>query len=137
MDNTSPISLEERLHRWFATAENQPPEWLADYHQSPTAPWVAVVEDGPEIDRQRFTARLDEADDLACWALVLAKAYLDDVEEWPLFGIKAELALDSYQDHGDPVRAVQEIMAAIQPVWPEVKVVQVHQEKNNQARLPS
>lgn len=119
------IPLEGRLARWMAQTIGQPPETLANHIASPTASWVVVTTDGPEIDPQRHTAYLDEEADLPCWAYVLAKSFLDDVGEWPVFGMAADNALANWEDHQDASRAVREILATVQPVWPEVTMLYV------------
>ncbi|MBF0283669.1 MAG: hypothetical protein HQL51_04330 [Magnetococcales bacterium] len=125
--STSP---EARLHRWLAMTQGQPPEWIASFTQSPRAPWVVVTEDGPENDRQRRAARLDEAEEIPYWAFALAKSYLDDVGEWPLFGMEAETALDAYEIHGEIAQATREIIHAVHSVWPDVEVIFIGEESH-------
>ncbi|MBF0613268.1 MAG: hypothetical protein HQL55_19290, partial [Magnetococcales bacterium] len=114
---------DERLYHWLRITEGQPPEWVASYVQSPQATWSVVLEDGPDIDRHHYTAFLEDPQDLPFWAFALAKAYLDDVDEWPLYAITAELALDAFEEHGDPVLAVHHVLSSVTPVWPDVRVV--------------
>ncbi|MBF0272167.1 MAG: hypothetical protein HQL98_08910 [Magnetococcales bacterium] len=127
-DLTPPLPASGRRHRWLALASQHPPEWLAAFLESPSARWVVVTEDGPAEDRQRYVAYLEEAADLPYWAFALAKGYLDDVGEWPLFGLPVEEALNALDDHADPIRGVREILAGIQPVWPDFKVIHVGEE---------
>ncbi|GAB0057506.1 hypothetical protein SIID45300_01835 [Candidatus Magnetaquicoccaceae bacterium FCR-1] len=129
-DLTLPLPPSGRLHRWLALAAEHPPEWLAAVVESPTAKWVVVSEDGPEADRQRYVAYLNDLDDLPYWAFALAKGYLDDVGEWPLFGLPVEEALNALEEHGDPLRAVREILAGIKPVWPDFRVMHVGRESD-------
>ncbi|MBF0138382.1 MAG: hypothetical protein H7833_01125 [Magnetococcus sp. DMHC-1] len=123
-----PPPWEERHQRWLAMGRERPPEWLAAYVESPGARWVVSIEDGPDNDRRRFTTYLNDPQDLPHWAYALAKAYLDDVGEWPLFGMRADVALAGLSDHGDIPRAVREILAAIHPVWPDVIVIHIGEE---------
>ncbi|MBF0621799.1 MAG: hypothetical protein HQL54_07710 [Magnetococcales bacterium] len=117
---------EERKQRWKKIAVGMPPEALAAITQAPHARWHILTEDGPEIKREQRTASLVEPEEMPYWAFVLAKAYLDDVEEWPLFGMKAEMELEEYENnHHDPVLAVHEILSAVKPVWPEVSILYV------------
>lgn len=121
--------MEERYYRWLAIAKNNPPEWLASYMESDQAHWAIITETGGEKDRIRLTSYLLDPLDLPYWAFALAKSYLDDVGEWPLFGIKTEIALSNWEDHQDPIRAVHEILNTVTPVWPDLKVLYVGQEK--------
>ncbi|MBF0341989.1 MAG: hypothetical protein HQL95_13660 [Magnetococcales bacterium] len=133
-DLTAPDGVETtlppsgRLHRWLGLSREHPPEWLAGYLESPTARWVVVTEDGPEEDRQKFVAYLNDATDLPYWAFALAKAFLDDVGEWPLFGLPVEEALHAFDEHGDPLRGVREILEGIRPIWPDFKVIHAGEE---------
>ncbi|MBF0175739.1 MAG: hypothetical protein HQL63_02650 [Magnetococcales bacterium] len=120
---------EERHQRWLAIGRDHPPEWLAAYVESPAARWVVSLEDGPDNDRRPYAAYLNDPQDLPHWAYALAKAYLDDVGEWPLFGIRAELALAEFSEHNDISRAVREILAAIHPVWPDVTIRHIGEEQ--------
>lgn len=122
MNEMTPVP-EERYQRWLALGKDQPPEWLASYIESPTAHWAIVTENGPKEDRQRLTAYLQDPQDLPYWAFALAKSYLDDVGEWPLFGMLVEAALHSLEDHADPLRSVREILAQVKPVWSDLDVV--------------
>ncbi|MEO5340162.1 MAG: hypothetical protein H7837_06550 [Magnetococcus sp. MYC-9] len=118
-----PPSPAERLARWLAMAHPMPPEQLAAMVESPQAAWMVVTESGGPHDKVRYTACLDNREDLPCWAFALAKSYLDDVGEWPLSGMATELAFHAWEDHQDPIRGVREILASIQPVWPDMEVV--------------
>lgn len=121
-----------RQQRWLGIGKEQPPEDLAAHVESPQARWTVITEDGPEIKRLRRAAYLEDPLDLPYWAYALAKAYLDDVEEWPLFGLKADLGLEKYHtDHQDPIQAVHEILEAVTPVWPEFTVIDILQENRN------
>jgi hypothetical protein len=124
-DPLQSVFASERQVTWQQLTEGRPPEWVAGYRASPTACWQVVVQDGPPQDRQRYVACLDAEEDLPHWAMALARAYLDDVGEWPLFGMYAELALEEYEDHGDVSRAVREILHAVHAVWPDVTVVEI------------
>ena len=124
------LSPEERHARWLAMASGLPPEQLATIVTSPQASWVVITQSGGTVDAVRRTAYLESSADLPCWAFVLAKSYLDDVGEWPLFGMATEQALGKWEEHQDPVRAVQEILASIKPVWPDLEVVYVGEEKH-------
>ncbi|MBF0439345.1 MAG: hypothetical protein HQL93_09515 [Magnetococcales bacterium] len=132
MDETTPFNPEARQIHWLNLAKNHPPEWLASYMESPTAGWAVVTENGPAEDRQRFTAYLQNAEDLPFWAFALAKSYLDDVGEWPLFGMFVEQALYAQKyaedERADPLRSVQEILAQIKPVWSDMDVIYVGKE---------
>ncbi|MBF0152781.1 MAG: hypothetical protein HQL64_03450 [Magnetococcales bacterium] len=123
-----PTPWEERHQRWLAIGRERPPEWLASHVDSPKARWVVSIEEGPDNDRQCHTAYLDDQADLPHWAYALAKAYLDDVGEWPLFGMRADVAMADYADHNDPPRAVRDILAAIHPVWPDVTILHIGEE---------
>ncbi|MBF0624377.1 MAG: hypothetical protein HQL82_06175 [Magnetococcales bacterium] len=122
-----------RQHRWLAIGASHHPEEVAAWVESPQAAWQVVTEEGPEADRRVYTARLEEREDLPYWAYALAKAFLDDVGEWPLFGFMTEAALADYEDHGDPERAVDEILATVHPVWPEVRVRSIGRDGPEQA----
>ncbi|WP_085442165.1 hypothetical protein [Magnetofaba australis] len=115
----------QRKTLWLVRGENAAPETLASWSDGPQARWSVVIEDGPEIDRKRYLACLSDQLDLPFWAFAVAKAYLDDVGEWPLFGMAAEVALESYEEHQDIDLAVREIIAAVHPVWPEVTVTRI------------
>lgn len=115
----------DRLLYWTRLAEGQPPEAWAAFEASPTAPWIVITEDGPPLDRHRYRCRLEQAEDLPCWAFVLARSYLEEIGEWPLCAPAAEFALAAWEEHQDHERAVREIMATVLPVWPEVTVVYV------------
>ncbi|MEO5345788.1 MAG: hypothetical protein H7834_05340 [Magnetococcus sp. YQC-9] len=125
---TLPLPASGRLHRWLALAEDHPPEWLANHMESPAARWVVVSEDGPAEARERYVAYLEDQEDLPFWAFALAKGFLDDVGEWPLFGMPIEEALNALEEHGDPERAVHEILAGIKPVWPDFRLIHVGRE---------
>lgn len=112
--------LEERRCRWLALADQHPPEWLASYVSSGQASCVVVTEHGG--GGEPCMACLESMEDLPYWAFALAKSYLDDVGEWPLLGMSVEYALLDYESHGDPERALEEIMATIQSVWCDVAV---------------
>lgn len=126
----SPIPPEARQARWLATARTMPPEALASLVESPQAHWVVITETGDPPHTVRMTAYLNEEADLPFWAFALAKSYLDDVGEWPLFGIATEQALIAWEEHQDPTRSVWEILASVKPVWPDLEVVYVGEEKN-------
>ncbi|MBF0461593.1 MAG: hypothetical protein HQL87_09370 [Magnetococcales bacterium] len=121
-------SPEERQIRWLAIARTRPPEQLAALVASPQARWTVVTETGGLSDKVRRTAYLDTLEDLPFWAFALAKSYLDDVGEWPLFGMATEQALSLWEEHLDPIRAVREILASVHPVWPDLAVVYVGEE---------
>ncbi len=118
----------ERQHRWQALAKNNPPEWLAAYVESSNARWAAVTETGTN-NRIKLTAYLEDPADLPYWAFALAKSYLDDVGEWPIWGIKTEMALSELETHKDPLRAVREILETVKPVWSDLDVMFVGEEK--------
>lgn len=118
-----------RHHRWLALSSTLPPEQLAAFVESPEAGWVVVTETGEIRARIRLTAYLNDRLDLPHWAFALAKSYLDDVGEWPLFGLDTELAFSAWEEHQDPVRAVQEILATVKPVWPDLDVCHVGEER--------
>lgn len=120
---------EARLHKWLGIGSQLPPEALAAHVEADTAHWVVVTEEGPPADRRRHTAYLLDGEDLPFWAFALAKSWLDDVGEWPLYGMHAEDALEAYIEHGNVERAVREIVAAITPVWPDVEILYVGEEK--------
>lgn len=124
-----PLPPDARLARWTGLAKGRPPEWLAAFIASPSAAWSVVTEDGPERKRVTRTAYLDDPADVPCWAFVTAKAYLDDVGEWPVYGLATEAALDAFEQHGDIERAVRDIISSVQPVWPELIVKFVGEEK--------
>lgn len=121
---------QERHYRWLALAKEKPPEWLAGFVESRTANWVVITENGSPVDRNRLSAYLDAAEDLPFWAFALAKSYLDDVGEWPVFGLNTEQALDAYEEHQDPVQAVQEILATVKPVWADLEVIYAGPERS-------
>ncbi|MEO5362186.1 MAG: hypothetical protein H7838_00975 [Magnetococcus sp. DMHC-8] len=123
------LSPEERLIRWLALARPLPPEELAALVVSPQARWTVITEVGGPASPVRQTAYLESMDDLPCWAFALAKSYLDDVGEWPLFGMATEQALDEWETHRDPGRAVRDILASVKPVWPDLEVIYVGEEK--------
>lgn len=124
-----PPNPEELKQKWLAIAYNKSPEWLAAYVESSKASWVVVTENGPLEAKQRYSAYFEQQHDLPFWAFCLAKAYLDDVGEWPLLGLHAEYALLEYDNHGNPLLAMESILATIKPVWPEMEVVYVGEEK--------
>ncbi len=124
-----PLSPEERRARWLAIGGTLPPEQLAAWVESPQARWAVITETGGPADTTRLTAYLNSPDDWPFWSFALAKSYLDDVGEWPLFGMATEQALEEWEEHRDPGRAVREILASVQPVWPDLRVVYVGQEK--------
>ncbi len=119
---------EESYHRWLNLAKNQPPEWVASYMEAPSARWVVVTENGPAEARQRMTAYLKDPNDLPYWAFALAKSFLDDVGEWPLFGMFVEQALFALDEHHDPLLSVREILTQIKPVWSDLDVIFVGEE---------
>nr|CRH05871.1 conserved protein of unknown function [Candidatus Magnetococcus massalia] len=131
---TFPTSTEDeipqnsRLAFWLHRCEGMPPEQVAAWQEPPPARWQVVIEDGPQLKRQRYIAQLAQQEDLPFWAYALAKAYLDDVGEWPLFGFQADHALTLFEDHGDTERAVRDVMAAIKGVWPDVEVIFIGQD---------
>ncbi|MBF0180269.1 MAG: hypothetical protein HQM03_09620 [Magnetococcales bacterium] len=127
-ESMTPITHEERMQRWLAIAKERFPEQLAAHLDPHPAHWVAITENGPPEDRQRFTAYLRDPLDLPYWAFVLAKSYLDDVGEWPLFGMFVEQALSQWEEHGDPLRAVREILAQVKPVWSDLDLIHVGEE---------
>ncbi|MEO5376281.1 MAG: hypothetical protein H7832_00625 [Magnetococcus sp. DMHC-6] len=120
---------EERLARWFGIAKDRPPEWLTTFMDSSKAHWVVITEEGGEADHRRSSAFLEQVEDLPYWAFVLAKSYLDDVGEWPLFGMKAEMALNEFLDHHDPILAVREILSSIETVWPDFSITFIGKEE--------
>ena len=120
----------ERYYQWLQRAEGHPPEWLANYIASPQAKWIVTTADGQMPDRRHAMARLESETDLPYWAFVLAKSYLDDVGEWPLFGMNAEQALEEFADHGNASRAVREILHSVLPVWPDVTVCDIAYERH-------
>lgn len=113
----------ERRARWLGQTAGLPPEDIAAWNDPEGVGWSVVTEEGEGEFLERRTAGVATGEDLPFWAFALAKSYLDDVGEWPLFGFKAEVALADYEDHRDPVRAVHEILASVLPVWPDVRVV--------------
>lgn len=125
----SALLPEERQHRWLAISRTMPPEQFAAFVESPQARWTIITETGGLHDRVRLTAYLNESEDLPFWAFALAKSYLDDVGEWPLFGMETEHTLSLWEEHKDPARAVQEILASVKPVWPDLKVLYTGEEK--------
>lgn len=127
-EKSTPLPV-ERQHRWLAIAQTMPPEQLAAFIESTQACWVVITETGGPKDRVRLTAYLNELDDLPFWAFALAKSYLDDVGEWPLFGMQTELAFSFWEEHQDPLRAVQEILTSVKPVWSDLDVIYAGKEK--------
>lgn len=130
--STDSLAPEARRQRWLHIARNHPPEALASHLSSPESDWVVVTEEGPEIDRVRRAAYLDDPDDLPYWAFALAKLYLDDVGEWPLYGMQAEAALLTWESNPDPdhlVETVRAILASVTPVWPDLKVLSIGKEQ--------
>ncbi|MEO5353480.1 MAG: hypothetical protein H7835_09770 [Magnetococcus sp. XQGC-1] len=125
---TSPTP-EERLARWLSITRGMPPEQLAALTVTPRARWAVTTETGGPDHGVTLTAYLESSDDLPFWAFALAKSYLDDVGEWPLFGMATEQALDMWAEHQDSIRAVREILATVKPVWPDLEVLYVGQEK--------
>lgn len=125
---SSPTS-EERLALWLSITRALPPEQLAALVVSPQARWAVTTTTGGTTDTVHLTAYLESIDDLPFWAFALAKSYLDDVGEWPLFGMATERALDLLEEHRDPVRAVREILATVKPVWPDLEVLYIGEEK--------
>lgn len=113
----------ERRQRWLGLTLDMPPEEIAAWVDGPDARWSVVTEEGEGPSLERRTAFVSAREELPYWAFALAKSYLDDVGEWPLFGFAAEAALADYEEHQDPVRAVHEILASVLPVWPDVRVV--------------
>ncbi|ABK44634.1 hypothetical protein Mmc1_2133 [Magnetococcus marinus MC-1] len=118
-----PPATSSRLARWAAQSDGMPPEQLAQWQDRATSPWVVIVEDGPALARQRYTARFELEEEIPFWAYTLCKAYLDDVGEWPLFQFIADTALLLFEDHTDIARATHEVFAALSTVWPEVTLV--------------
>ena len=129
MSDPSAPQFVESHQRWLAIGKTMPPEQLAAIVESPQAPWAVTTVTGGEYDRTRLTAYLNQAEQLPFWAFALAKSYLDDVGEWPLFGMHTELAFHTWQDHQDPIRAVHEILASVKPVWPDLEVLYAGKEK--------
>lgn len=127
-DVSDEASVEEKWGKWLALIGGHPPEWLASYVESPQASCMVVTGHGAGMEQR--TACLDRLEDIPYWALALAKAYLDDVGEWPLQGMHAEYALLDYELHRDPRRALTEIIAAIKPVWPDVEVIYAGDARN-------
>lgn len=125
----SSLLPEERHHRWLAISRTMPPEQLAVFVASSQARWVVITEIGGSSDRVRSTAYLDELEDLPFWAFALAKSYLDDVGEWPLFGMHTEGALDAWAEHQDAIRAVREILDSVKPVWSDLDLLFAGEEK--------
>ncbi len=121
------VSDEERLIRWLAIAGTLPPEGLAALREAEGAGWRVVTASGEGLARSERIACLRAPEDLPFWAYALAKSYLDDVGEWPLFGMATEQALAAYEEHRDVVVAVREILATVQPVWPDVLVVAIEE----------
>ena len=119
----------ERQQRWLGIAKTMPPEELAAFVESGHPRWVVITETGGLLDRIRRTAYLNSSQDLPYWAFALAKSFLDDVGEWPLFGLQTELAFDDWEEHQDPIRAVREILASVKPVWSDLDVLYVGEEK--------
>lgn len=119
----------ERQHRWLGISRTMPPEQLAAFVESHQACWVVITETGDPQDRTRLTAYLNAWQDLPFWAFALAKSYLDDVGEWPLFGLQTEQAFSLWEEHQDPIRAVLEILASVKPVWSDLEVLYVGEEK--------
>ncbi|MBF0613641.1 MAG: hypothetical protein G8237_00820 [Magnetococcales bacterium] len=129
-DQETTVPPSGRLHRWLALGREHPPEWLAAIMESPQARWVVVTEDGPQEDRQRYVAYLEDRADLPCWAFALAKSFLDDIGEWPLYRLPIEEAMLASEEHGDPIRAVWEILAGVKPIWPDFQVIHVGAESH-------
>jgi hypothetical protein len=125
---TSP-SPEERLARWLSITQGMPPERLAALIVTPQARWAVTTKTGDPAHEVTLTAYLESSSDLPFWAFALAKSYLDDVGEWPLFGMATEQALDMWAEHQDSIRAVREILATVKPVWPDLEVVYIGKEK--------
>ena len=125
-----PIPPEARHARWLAIAHSMPPEQLAALVESSQAHWVVITETGDPPHTTRLTAYLNAQEDLPFWAFALAKSYLDDVGEWPLSGIATEQALVAWEEHQDPIRSVWEILASVKPIWPDLEVIYVGEEKN-------
>ncbi|MBF0400634.1 MAG: hypothetical protein HQL80_07815 [Magnetococcales bacterium] len=125
----TPLPPEAQLARWLAIARTMPPEQLAALVESPQARWVVITESGEVPHKVRLTAYLDRQEALPFWAFALAKSYLDDVGEWPLFGMATEQALVAWEEHQDALRSVAEILASVKPVWPDLDVVFVGEEK--------
>jgi hypothetical protein len=121
------VSDEERLVRWLAVGRTLAPEGLAALRQVEGSGWRVVTASGDALSRTERVACLQEQADLPFWAFALAKSYLDDVGEWPLFGMATEQALAAYEEHHDALRAVQELLATVQPVWPDVQLVQIEE----------
>ncbi len=126
------IGFKERLVRWKVLAKGHPPEWLASYVASPGSRWTVITQEGHGHALKRRTAYLKTREDMPCWAFELARSYLDDVGEWPLYGMKSEAALFAYEEHQEPERAVREILTGIEPVWPDVRVLYVGEEHADQ-----
>ncbi|MBF0423968.1 MAG: hypothetical protein HQL73_13355 [Magnetococcales bacterium] len=127
--DTDEAAIEEKRLRWLTLAANRPPEWLATYVASPTASTV-VVTGGQETGDLPCSAYLESMDDVPYWGLALAKSYLDDAGEWPLLGMHVEYALMEYTEHGDPERALMEIVSTIRKVWSDVNVLFVGEGKH-------
>ncbi|MBF0161126.1 MAG: hypothetical protein HQL88_02455 [Magnetococcales bacterium] len=128
--STTPLSPEERRARWLAVGRHLHPEQLAAFVSTPQARWVVITQAGGTADGVHLTAYLESQADLPYWAFALAKSYLDDVGEWPLFGMGSEQAISDWEEHGDPVRAVREILASVKPVWPDLEIVYIGEEKH-------
>ncbi|MGN7610636.1 hypothetical protein ACQZV8_00970 [Magnetococcales bacterium HHB-1] len=124
-------SSNPRYYQWLGRTKKEPPEEIASWIASSSAHWSVIIEAGPKLNRQRYTAYLEEPEDLPYWAFMVAKSFLNDVGEWPLFGMHTELALQNYEEaeEQDPERAVYEIIATIHPVWPDVTVLFVGREE--------
>ncbi|MBF0097617.1 MAG: hypothetical protein HQM04_14045 [Magnetococcales bacterium] len=121
------VSDEERLVRWLAVGRTLPPEGLATLREVEESGWRVVTASGDALSRSEQVACLREQADLPFWAFALAKSYLDDVGEWPLFGMATEQALAAYAEHRDVLRAVQELLVSVQAVWPDVQLVRVEE----------
>ncbi|MBF0308167.1 MAG: hypothetical protein HQL56_01400 [Magnetococcales bacterium] len=117
------MNREERYHHWLQLAV-LPPEVLANHSDSAGEEWIVVTAEGDPPDRQHHMARLASSEDLPYFAFALAKSYLEDVGEWPLFGMKAEDALASWEESSaEPREAVRTILASVHPVWPDVELL--------------
>lgn len=137
--------IERRLY-WLAVAEGQPPERFSAYIEDPSAPWTIVTENGPALQKERYSAYLLRWEEAPYWAFALAKSYLDDVGEWPLTGIETEWALLQFeqqreqraQEEGETEgegetenealtlmiqEAVRTILHTVKRVWPDLEVI--------------
>ena len=116
--------------QWLEKVGHLPPETLANFVEAPGAKWAVITEDGPPLKRVKSAAYLETPTAMPFWAFCLAKSYLDDVGEWPLYGMAAEVALDQFDDHQDPERAVREILSSVTPVWEDFSVHYVGKEQS-------